>query len=91
MQKQNFLEHILISFYTECIIIYYVTTESVTVENAFDVVEASSTNEEVFSLINSDLQFAVDNLQWTVTFGRVSKGTAKHVKAKVAMWQGDWA
>ena len=69
----------------------FVTTKSVTVENAFDVVETSSTKEEIFSLINSDLQFAVDNLQWNVSFGRISKGTAKHVKAKVAMWQGDWA
>jgi len=68
----------------------FVTTKSVTVENAFDVVETSSTKEEIFSLINSDLQFAVDNLQWNVSFGRISKGTAKHVKAKVAMWQGDW-
>ncbi|WP_036841205.1 RagB/SusD family nutrient uptake outer membrane protein [Polaribacter sp. Hel_I_88] len=68
----------------------FVTTKSVTVENAFDVVETSSTKEEIFSLINSDLQFAVDNLQWNVNFGRISKGTAKHVKAKVAMWEGNW-
>ena len=69
----------------------FVTTKSVTVENAFDVVETNSTKEEIFDLINSDLQFAIDNLQWNVKFGRISKGTAKHVKAKVAMWEGDWA
>ncbi len=69
----------------------FVTTESVTLENAFDVVELPSTEVEIFALINSDLQFAVDNLDWNVTFGKVSKGTAKHVKAKVAMWEGNWA
>ncbi|MFI8377436.1 RagB/SusD family nutrient uptake outer membrane protein [Leeuwenhoekiella sp. NPDC079379] len=68
----------------------YVTTESTTVDNAFNVIDAKSTDEEVFALLNSDLSFAIDNLEWTDTFGRVTKGTAKHVKAKVAMWQGDW-
>ncbi|NRD20667.1 RagB/SusD family nutrient uptake outer membrane protein [Winogradskyella eckloniae] len=68
----------------------FVTTETVTVENAFDVVNDSSTEEEIFALINSDLDYAIENLDWIDTFGRVTKGTAKHVKAKVAMWQGDW-
>ncbi len=69
----------------------YVTTETVTVDNAFDVVNDRSTDEEIFELINSDLNYAIDHLSWTDTFGRVTKGTAKHVRAKVAMWQGDWA
>lgn len=68
----------------------YVTTESVTVDNAFDLIKNKSSKEEIFALLNSDLSFAIDHLDWNVTFGRVSKGTAKHVKAKVAMWQGDW-
>ncbi|PQJ80535.1 RagB/SusD family nutrient uptake outer membrane protein [Polaribacter porphyrae] len=68
----------------------YVSTETITVDNAFDVVETSSTKEEIFAILNSDLDYAIENLDWDVTFGRVSKGTAKHVKAKVAMWQGDW-
>tara|TARA_R110002096_G_scaffold435214_1_gene659764 strand:- start:5052 stop:6725 length:1674 start_codon:yes stop_codon:yes gene_type:complete len=68
----------------------YVTTETVTVDNAFDVVNDRSTDEEIFALINSDLTYAINNLEWTDDFGRVTKGTAKHVKAKVAMWQGDW-
>ncbi|WP_179005618.1 RagB/SusD family nutrient uptake outer membrane protein [Winogradskyella forsetii] len=68
----------------------YVNTETVTVENAFDVVNDSSTEEEIFGLINSDLNYAIENLEWTDEFGRVTKGTAKHVKAKVAMWQGNW-
>lgn len=68
----------------------YVTTETVTVENAFDVVDDKSSEEEIFALINSDLDFAIEHLDWTDTFGRVTKGTAKHVRAKTAMWQGDW-
>ncbi|MBU2996637.1 RagB/SusD family nutrient uptake outer membrane protein [Cellulophaga baltica] len=69
----------------------YVTTETVTVDNAFDVISDKSSEEEIFELINSDLTFSIENLEWTDTFGRVTKGTAKHVKAKVAMWQSDWA
>ncbi|WP_299670347.1 RagB/SusD family nutrient uptake outer membrane protein [uncultured Polaribacter sp.] len=69
----------------------YVNAETITVDNAFDVVETSSTEEEIFSLLNSDLEYAIENLDWNVTYGKVSKGTAKHVKAKVAMWEGNWA
>jgi len=68
----------------------YVTTKSVTVDNAFDVVNDKSSKEEIFALLNSDLNFAIEHLDWTDTFGRVTKGTAKHVKAKVAMWEGDY-
>ena len=68
----------------------YVTTETVTVDNAFDVINDKSSEEEIFTLLNNDLDYALENLEWTRDFGRVTKGTAKHVKAKVAMWQGDW-
>ena len=68
----------------------YVTTETITVENAFDVINDKSSETEIFALINSDLDFAIEHLDWTDTFGRVTKGTAKHVRAKTAMWQGDW-
>jgi hypothetical protein len=68
----------------------YISTETVTVDNAFDVISDKSSEEEIFELINSDLTFSIENLEWTDTFGRVTKGTAKHVKAKVAMWQDDW-
>ena len=50
----------------------YVTTESTTVDNAFNVIDAKSTDDEVFALLNSDLTFAIDNLEWTDTFGRVT-------------------
>ncbi|GJM31252.1 MAG: membrane protein [Saprospiraceae bacterium] len=70
----------------------YVNTESITGDNAFDVIDNKSSSEEILALINSDLQFAIDNLEYyDGNFGRVTKGTAMHVKAKVAMWQGDWA
>ena len=68
----------------------YVSTESITVDNAFNVVQNKSSKEEIFNLLKSDLKFAIDNLEWKVVFGRVSKGTAKHLRAQVAMWEGDW-
>jgi len=68
----------------------YVTDKTITVDNAFDVISDKSSETEIFSLINNDLSYAVENLEWTDTFGRITKGTAKHVKAKVAMWEGDW-
>ena len=68
----------------------YVTTETITVDNAFNVINDKSSKEEIFALINSDLDYAIDNLAWTDTFGRVTKGTAKHVRAQAAMWQEDW-
>ncbi|MGB5364564.1 MAG: RagB/SusD family nutrient uptake outer membrane protein [Aureibaculum sp.] len=68
----------------------FVTTKSVTLDNAFDVIQDKSSKEEIFALLNSDLNFAIEHLDWTDSFGRVTKGTAKHVKAKVAMWEGNW-
>ncbi|MBJ7880829.1 RagB/SusD family nutrient uptake outer membrane protein [Gelidibacter salicanalis] len=68
----------------------YVSTQTVTVDNAFDVVNDRSSKEEIFALLNNDLSFAIEHLGWIATPGRVTKGTAKHVKAKVAMWEGDW-
>ncbi|WP_163517415.1 RagB/SusD family nutrient uptake outer membrane protein [Gelidibacter japonicus] len=68
----------------------YISTETVTVENAFDVVNDRSSKEEIFTLLNNDLSFSIDHLGWTDAAGRVTKGTAKHLKAKVAMWEGNW-
>jgi len=68
----------------------FVSTETITVSNAFNVINDRSSDAEILSLINSDLEFAIANLNWEDTFGRVTKGTAKHVKAKVAMWEGNW-
>lgn len=69
----------------------YVTTEPTTPENAFDVIDNKSTEDEIFALLNNDLDYAIENLDWeTEQFGRVTKGVAKHLKAKVAMWEDDW-
>ena len=70
----------------------FITTEPTTPENAFNVPQDKSSPEEIFALINADLAYAVDNLEWTTPqFGRWTQASARHLKAKVAMWQGDWS
>ncbi|MFT5386142.1 MAG: hypothetical protein ACI81W_003554, partial [Saprospiraceae bacterium] len=69
----------------------FVTTEPTTPENAFDVPRDKSSVEEIFSLLKSDLSFAIDNLDYsTPQFGRWNQGAARHLRAKVAMWEEDW-
>jgi len=70
----------------------FVTTEPTTPENAFDVPQDKSSEEEIFSLLKSDLDFAIENLEYaTPQFGRFTQGAARHIRAKVAMWEEDWA
>lgn len=70
----------------------YVSEEAITTDNAFDVVDNKSSKEEIFDLLRRDLDYVIANLEWTSEqLGRVTKGTAKHVRAKVAMWEQDWA
>ncbi|SDR87691.1 RagB/SusD family nutrient uptake outer membrane protein [Christiangramia echinicola] len=69
----------------------FITTEETTPGNAFDRPQTPSTDEEIFALINSDLDFAIDILPWTTNqFGRWTQASARHVRAKTAMWQEDW-
>lgn len=75
----------------------FITTEPTTYENMNDVVYRPATNEQVFIRINEDLTTAINNLDWetptdgsSVQYGRFNKAIAKHIKAKVAMWQEDW-
>lgn len=69
----------------------FVTTEPTTPENAMNIINQKSSKEEVFKLINDDLDFAISHLEWTTTeFGRFTQAAARHIKAKVAMWQQDW-
>ncbi len=69
----------------------FVTTEPTTPENAFDVPQTKSSEEEIFSLLKSDLDFAINNLDYTTEqFGRWAQGAARHLRAKVAMWENDW-
>ncbi|MFB2121680.1 RagB/SusD family nutrient uptake outer membrane protein [Parapedobacter sp. 2B3] len=69
----------------------YVTTEPTTPENALDIIQDKSSEAEIFALINDDLSFAVEHLEWTTTqYGRLTQGTARHIKAQVALWEENW-
>lgn len=69
----------------------FVTTEPTTPENALNIINAKSSEAEIFGLINNDLTFAIQHLAWTTPeFGRLTQGTARHMKAQVAMWQQDY-
>lgn len=69
----------------------FITTEPTTPENAFDVPQDKSSEEEIFSLLTADLDFAIANLEYdTEQFGRWGQGAARHLRAKVAMWENDW-
>ncbi len=69
----------------------YVTTEITSPENAFDMPQDKTSEEEIFALLRSDLDFAIANLEYqNPTLGRWTKGGARHLRAKVAMWEEDW-
>lgn len=69
----------------------FITTEPTTPETAFDKPETKSSEEEIFNLLKSDLDFAIANLEWTTPeFGRWTQAAARHLRAKVAVWQKDW-
>src|SRR5690606_26551629 len=70
----------------------YVTTAPTSPEDAFDPPQDKTSEEEIFALLRSDLDFAIANLEYKTTqFGRWTKGGARHLRAKVAMWEEDWA
>ncbi|WP_142783403.1 RagB/SusD family nutrient uptake outer membrane protein [Changchengzhania lutea] len=70
----------------------FISTEPTTPENAFDKPDNKSSEEEIFALLRSDLDFAIANLEWTTPeFGRFTQASARHIRAKVAMWEGDWS
>lgn len=68
----------------------YVTTEPTTPENALTIINAKTPEADIYKLVKDDLIFAIANLQWNVTAGRVGQGVARHLKAEVALWQSDW-
>jgi starch-binding outer membrane protein, SusD/RagB family len=62
------------------------------VENAFDpITYKPASKTDVLNLINSDLDYAIANLPYAVKSGQVNQGLARHLRAQVAAWQGDWA
>src|SRR5690606_25097850 len=70
----------------------FITTEPTTPENAFDVPQDKSSAEEIFALLRSDLDFAIAHLDYAPEqFGRWGQGAARHLRAKVAMWENDWS
>jgi hypothetical protein len=60
--------------------------------NAFDPVEYKpATKEQIFNLINADLDFAIANLGYNVDRALIGKGLARQLRAEAAMWMEDWA
>lgn len=69
----------------------FVTTEPTTPENAFDKPQDKSSKEEIFALLRSDLDFAIENLSYNPEqFGRWGQGAARHLRAMVALWEEDY-
>lgn len=54
------------------------------------VVYEAASEEDVFGVINADLDFAVQHLEWQVPTGRYGQGVARHIRGKAAMWRSDW-
>ncbi|WP_445736288.1 RagB/SusD family nutrient uptake outer membrane protein [Mariniflexile sp.] len=70
----------------------FITTEPTTPENVFNIILDKTPEAEIYKLINEDLTYAINNLKWTTNQnGRITQGTARHVKADVALWQKNWA
>ncbi|TLX70593.1 RagB/SusD family nutrient uptake outer membrane protein [Labilibacter sediminis] len=66
----------------------HLNLEPTTPENAFDIEYAVASPADIFNAINDDLDSAIVHLPWTTdNVGRWTKATAKHLKAKVALWQ----
>ncbi|MFD2555274.1 RagB/SusD family nutrient uptake outer membrane protein [Sphingobacterium tabacisoli] len=68
----------------------YITTEPTTPQNAANIITDKSSKEDIFKLIEEDLDYARTHLKWEISQpGRVTKGTATHVLAQVALWKQD--
>ncbi|MFT6934081.1 MAG: hypothetical protein ACJAUQ_000464 [Maribacter sp.] len=69
----------------------FINTNPTTPQNAFDLPQNKSSEEEVFTLLRADLDFAIENLSYNPDqFGRWGQGSARHLRAMVAMWENDW-
>jgi hypothetical protein len=67
-------------------------TIATTPENAFEEkVYTPADPADIFDLIDADLDFAVEHLNWRTEYGRYGKGAAHHLRGKSAMWQGRWS
>lgn len=70
----------------------WLNTEPTTPENVNSARDyRPATPEEVYELVNSDLDYAIENLDQTVRDpGRITLALARHIKADVAMWEQNW-
>ncbi len=70
----------------------WLNTEPVNWENVNDEREyRPATQQEVFDLLYEDLNYAIENLQWTsYEPGRFNQAAARAILAKVALWKKDW-
>lgn len=50
----------------------------------------AATEEAVFGVIDADLDYAVQNLDWQVPAGRYGQGVARHIRGKAALWRKDY-
>lgn len=66
-------------------------TIATTPENAFDSIDYNPADPvEVFKLIDGDLDFAIENLDWKMGYGRYGKAVAYHLKGKSLLWQASY-
>jgi len=70
----------------------WLNTEPVNPENVNEKREyRPATQKEVFTLLYSDLNYAVENLEWVSSMpGRFNQAAARAMLAKVALWNKDW-
>lgn len=68
----------------------YLNIAPTTTDNLVQTFTPAKT-EDVFKLIDEDLDDAITVLPWATTdIGRQTKAVAKHVRAQVALWEKDW-
>lgn len=70
----------------------WLNTEPVTYQNVNDAREyRPAAPNQVYELLYSDLNYAIENLDWLGTMtGRFNQAAARAILAKVALWKKDW-
>jgi starch-binding outer membrane protein, SusD/RagB family len=66
-------------------------TTATTAENANDPITYEVADPvAVFEVIDGDLDFAIEHLNYTEDYGRYNKSVARHLKGKSNMWQAQY-
>lgn len=70
----------------------WLNTKGTTPENVNDRRDyRAATVDEIYDLLYSDLDYAIQNLNWVSNdAGRFNQAAARHIKAKAALWIKDW-